>query len=202
MTRRWITCPESAHLEQVDLEDTEQGLVVTGCTYLARVPGRECPRECARRLDVRARIGVDDRLERVLVVIAADDGPAAMIARHLVDTMMRDDLHVEVAIADRATPPPSDYDCVVIGAGERLGSYPRAVLDFARRHNAELAAMPTAVFVVCTAVCADVTERVAQRFGWRPATCACFATISNAAQVNAFALAIEDVIAPLDRVPY
>lgn len=49
-----ITCPESAHLEEIELIDTPVGLLVQRCSAFAGgVP--DCPRTCAARLDQRAR---------------------------------------------------------------------------------------------------------------------------------------------------
>ncbi len=48
-----VTCPESAHLEEIEVERTPLGLVISGCS--AWSGDRECQRTCAARLDKRAR---------------------------------------------------------------------------------------------------------------------------------------------------
>jgi hypothetical protein len=46
-----VTCPESAHLEQIDFVDSSCGMLIQHCT--AGSP--ECPRTCAARLDRKAQ---------------------------------------------------------------------------------------------------------------------------------------------------
>lgn len=54
MPCKYVTCPESAHLEMIELEDTPLGILITSCSRFA--PGCiECPRTCAARLDRRDR---------------------------------------------------------------------------------------------------------------------------------------------------
>lgn len=53
MERKLVTCPESAHLEEIEFEQTPCGMVITACSrYSGDV---RCARECAARLDRRAR---------------------------------------------------------------------------------------------------------------------------------------------------
>jgi hypothetical protein len=62
MERKLVTCPETAHLEEVDYEPTPLGLLITGCSRFQPRCAVQCARECARRIDRRER--------------APDDGPA------------------------------------------------------------------------------------------------------------------------------
>ena len=55
MALRWITCPETAHLEEIEYEDTTLGMLVSSCSRY-RPCAVECARTCAARLDRRARI--------------------------------------------------------------------------------------------------------------------------------------------------
>ena len=55
MTYRLITCPESAHLEMVELVDDPLGLLVSGCSRFRPPSALACPRTCAARLDRGAR---------------------------------------------------------------------------------------------------------------------------------------------------
>ena len=50
---RLITCPETAHLEMIDYEDTPFGMVIAGCSRFRPACAVECPRTCAARLDRR-----------------------------------------------------------------------------------------------------------------------------------------------------
>jgi hypothetical protein len=53
MAMMLVTCPESAHLEQIEYEDDPAGLLIRRCTAF---PGNPvCPRTCAARLDTRRR---------------------------------------------------------------------------------------------------------------------------------------------------
>lgn len=49
-----VTCPESAHLEEIEVIDTPVGTLVQRCSAFAcGVP--DCPRTCAARLDQKSR---------------------------------------------------------------------------------------------------------------------------------------------------
>lgn len=49
-----ITCPESAHLKEIEVIDTPVGILVQRCSAFAcGVP--DCPRTCAARLDQKTR---------------------------------------------------------------------------------------------------------------------------------------------------
>jgi len=69
MASTLITCPESAHLEEIELIDTPVGLLVQRCSAFAGgVP--DCPRTCAARLDQRQRLRARKRLADGSVLIA------------------------------------------------------------------------------------------------------------------------------------
>ena len=51
MPYRIATCPESAHLEMIEHEDTPCGMLILGCSRF-RPPGAlACSRTCAARFD-------------------------------------------------------------------------------------------------------------------------------------------------------
>jgi hypothetical protein len=53
MPRKLITCPDTAHLEEIDYDDHSLGLLIVACTG---VPcDTPCERTCAARLDRRRR---------------------------------------------------------------------------------------------------------------------------------------------------
>jgi hypothetical protein len=47
-----VTCPESAHLEEIELDIHPCGILIRRCSALDRQCG-DCPRTCAARLDRR-----------------------------------------------------------------------------------------------------------------------------------------------------
>ena len=50
---RLITCPETAHLELIECEETPFGLVIARCSRFRPACAVTCPRTCAARLDRR-----------------------------------------------------------------------------------------------------------------------------------------------------
>ena len=60
MERKLITCPETAHLEEIDYERTPLGLVIVGCSRFQPRCALECGCECARRMDRRDRARDDE----------------------------------------------------------------------------------------------------------------------------------------------
>ncbi len=50
---RLITCPETAHLELIEYEDTEFGCVISACSRFRPACVVNCPRTCAARMDRR-----------------------------------------------------------------------------------------------------------------------------------------------------
>jgi hypothetical protein len=61
---RLITCPESAHLELIEYDQTPCGLVIAACSRFRPACAVDCPRTCATRLDRRdlptQEIAIDD----------------------------------------------------------------------------------------------------------------------------------------------
>ena len=50
---RLITCPETAHLEMIEYDETPLGCLVAACSRYRPVCAIECPRTCAARMDRR-----------------------------------------------------------------------------------------------------------------------------------------------------
>ena len=50
-----VTCPESAHLEEITYEDHPLGMRVTSCTAFSPACAVTCEQLCARRLDLKRR---------------------------------------------------------------------------------------------------------------------------------------------------
>ena len=56
MAYQLVTCPESAHLELIELEQDPLGLLVQACSRFRPPHCLHCPRTCAARLDRRAAL--------------------------------------------------------------------------------------------------------------------------------------------------
>lgn len=52
---RLVTCPETAHLELIDYEDTPLGMLIRECSRFRPACAITCTRTCAARLDQAAR---------------------------------------------------------------------------------------------------------------------------------------------------
>jgi len=50
-----VTCPESAHLEELEYEEHPLGMLVVSCTRFATPCAVTCERLCAARLDSKRR---------------------------------------------------------------------------------------------------------------------------------------------------
>ena len=196
--RKRITCPETGGLEQVELDQTPLGLVVTGCSRY-RDGALACPRTCARRMDRRDRVDLDDR-ERVIVVLASLRDDAARVASTLAESLAEDWLTVEIAdLGTRSPPPLEDYDAVVIGAQVRFGRHARSVIDYIREHREALAALPAFFYSVGGHGVFDrdgYTRRMTRRTGWHPILAATFADASAVQRpdICAFAHQLADEI--------
>lgn len=169
MERKRITCPETAHLEEIDVERTPLGTVIAGCSRFS--PGSEvtCARECAARMDRRDRRDRDDHTERILVAYAGADAQTATIARTLAGDLAQDGLIVEEADLDRElAPPPADYEAVVVVAPARFGRLARAVQSYIAAHRPALAAMTGVLVSVQHGDSRRALDRVVQRTGWQP----------------------------------
>jgi hypothetical protein len=66
MIRMLVTCPETAHLEEIDYDEHPLGRLILGCSRFGSRCPLMCPRTCAARLDRRENdrtnpmIGTDD----------------------------------------------------------------------------------------------------------------------------------------------
>lgn len=170
MERRRVVCPLTGRFEEIELEGTEVGVVVLGCSRFDPRDALECGRPCAAELDRRDREHVDDRAERVLVASAAD--PATHpVSELLACCLARDGLTVELADADaRAAPPAEDYDAVILVSRVRLGRHPRSVVEYIDRNRATLAELPTACIAIGdTARVRGSIGDLARATGWSPA---------------------------------
>ena len=56
MARMLVTCPETAHLEEIEFDHTPLGMLIAGCTRLGPGCPVTCERVCARMFDRRNRI--------------------------------------------------------------------------------------------------------------------------------------------------
>ena len=50
-----VTCPETAHLEQIDYDDHPLGMLIHACTRFHPACAMRCQRTCAARLDRKSR---------------------------------------------------------------------------------------------------------------------------------------------------
>jgi hypothetical protein len=63
-----VTCPETAHLEEIEYEEDPSGMLITSCTRFSPPCAVRCARVCAARLDRKRRSMpdyVDDQDARV-----------------------------------------------------------------------------------------------------------------------------------------
>ncbi len=199
METKRITCPETGHLEEVDLERTPSGLVVVGCSRFEPRCAPSCPRECARRMDRRAQRDAAIR-ERVLVLCPHDDGRTIAIAHLIAGHLRHDELVVDLADTSAGDVPPlAGYDAVVIGSPVRFGRPERAITRYIRAHRDELATMPAFFFSASEAEKARDLERYVARMlaatRWQPTGTATFGAILDApTDIQDFAFAIGDKI--------
>ena len=61
-----VTCPESAHLEEIEVELDPLGSLVTRCSAFAPCEAVDCARTCAARLDRRRARAHEARVGRVI----------------------------------------------------------------------------------------------------------------------------------------
>lgn len=168
MESKLITCPDTAHLEQIEFERTRRGIVIARCSRFTPSDCVNCGGECARRMDIRDHKNDESRSKRVLVAYghASRTEP---IARALRSLLSQDGLVVELADADRSgtLPAPNDYDAVVIGISRRLWRHPPSIVRYLAQHREALADLPGFLFVVGRVVASDVGS-LAERTGWLP----------------------------------
>lgn len=194
MERKLVTCPDTGHIEEVELDHTPAGLVVAGCSRFQPTCAVDCPRECARRLDRRDRAAVDDR-QRVLVLYASR--AARPVAEVIAARLAADGFVAELAdAAAPSLPPPEDYDAIVLGSASWLGRPARPIIHYVRDHRDALAAMPGFLFAVGTS---GSNQRLIQHTGWHPTDSTTFElgrgrVIEKWSEVAEFALRIADEI--------
>ena len=51
---RMVTCPETAHLELIEYDDTPLGMLIRGCSRFRPACAIACSRTCAARFDQAA----------------------------------------------------------------------------------------------------------------------------------------------------
>jgi hypothetical protein len=143
MKRMLVTCPETAHLEEIEFERTPCGLVIGACSRFAPRDAMACPRECAARLDRRERKEIADRLERVLVMTAHPDAKTSDAIAFIADQLRRDAFTVELGDAGEGYgASPADYEAVVIVAPHSVHGE-RVLRGYTAWWRDELEAMPT-----------------------------------------------------------
>lgn len=69
---RWmlVTCPESAHLEEIEVEDHPEGMEIIACTRFSPRTAVTCERLCAARMERRRRSTEE------MICDVADDRPS------------------------------------------------------------------------------------------------------------------------------
>ena len=58
---RLVTCPETAHLELIEYDESPIGILIRGCSRYRPACDVQCPRTCAARLDQAALLRSDTR---------------------------------------------------------------------------------------------------------------------------------------------
>jgi hypothetical protein len=56
MPHRFVTCPETAHLEKIEYLDSPLGMLISTCSRYESPCDLGCTRACARHFDLRARL--------------------------------------------------------------------------------------------------------------------------------------------------
>jgi len=93
-------------------------------------------------------------MSRILVLYASHYGQTRTIAEHIAGRLGGQGHEVELADAQvgiRGTPPPEDYDAVVIGSRVEMGRHATDIVAYLRMHLEMLREMPTAFFSVSMA---------------------------------------------------
>lgn len=196
--RKRILCPDTGRLQEVELEHTSLGVVVTSCDRYPDAP-LACGRACARRTDAQDREIIDDR-ERVLIVLANLHDDAAHIATQLIQALTADGLCVEVAeVGGSGVPPLADYDAVIVGTHVRFGHPTRSVVAYIRDHLGELTDVPAFYYSVGGRAMVRRgrdSRRLTERTGWHPEMTWAFTVDSDLqnVEIRAFARLVADAI--------
>lgn len=101
--------------------------------------------------------GVGPAARKVLVAYGSWAGSTAEVADVIGQALADDGLQVDVRPVG-AVAALDGYQAVVLGSAVRAGALKPEVLDFVRRHNAELQRLRTAYFVVCLVVTEGTPE--------------------------------------------
>lgn len=59
MPSQLVTCPETAHLEMIEYEESPVGMLLTSCSRFRPACAVTCPRTCSSRFDRRGLSAVD-----------------------------------------------------------------------------------------------------------------------------------------------
>ena len=188
MGKKLVTCPDTGHLEEIELDATSDGVLIAGCSRFPSGCQPSCTRECARRMDRRDRL--ERRLadaERVLV-LAIRHGDIPALAEELAGALRADQLAVDIVVpGEQRLPLAESYDAIVIGCSRQFGSAVRAVVEFLRVHAAALAHMPTFFF-------GDAgLERMTADTGWQPTSALIASRVSPETLLRFAARVAEDV---------
>jgi hypothetical protein len=70
-----VTCPESAHLEEIEVEDHPEGMEIIACTRFSPRTAVTCERLCAARLERRRRT-----TEEMICDVADDRSTAELVS--------------------------------------------------------------------------------------------------------------------------
>lgn len=81
MAYRLVTCPESAHLELIEYEESPCGMLIVGCSVFRPPCAVDCARICAGRLDQRNRGA--EKLDTNEPLLSTDDPTSVDARRHI-----------------------------------------------------------------------------------------------------------------------
>jgi Flavodoxin domain len=199
MERMKVLCPVTGRSERVSVDQTPCGTVIAGCSRFIPPDNVHCGGTCAAALDRSLQCAPEHRAERVLVVYTNAQHTES-IARQLGALLSFDGLVVDYADADLGkTPPPEDYDAVIVGISPRfLSRLPRSITSYIADHRRTLQGLPNFLFLV-GGVAAKELELLAERTGWIPRGVATYARPQDAGMpdigvLRAFAHAIGDAV--------
>lgn len=116
--------------------------------------------------------------DRVLVVYHTVEGHSRIIAERLADAIRAGGFVAELYSVDRAPQSLEGYSAVVAGGSVHVGKHHKNLVAFVRKHQAELAQMPSALFSVSLtaaqqdeasqALVASYVSELATATSWEP----------------------------------